>query len=141
MTLQQQAEEIVRVHQTLRKRFGQVPLDLGGLGATAVAVAVADETNEQELGMRTTGKVIAFNTGRGFGFIQTADKSATVFTHISQLIDRKHLVQGQTVEFDIEHDEAHNKPIAVKVVVIAEPEIVVGSYKASQARVVKFEVK
>jgi CspA family cold shock protein len=51
-----------------------------------------------------TGTVKWFNESKGFGFIAPADGSADVFVHFSAIQGDgfKTLVEGQTVEFEVE---------------------------------------
>ncbi|MEA3243843.1 MAG: cold-shock protein [Thiogranum sp.] len=51
-----------------------------------------------------TGTVKWFNESKGFGFIAPSDGSADVFVHFSAIQGDgfKTLVEGQTVEFEVE---------------------------------------
>ena len=52
-----------------------------------------------------TGTVKWFNDSKGFGFIAPSDSSADVFVHFSAIEGSgfKTLVEGQTVEFEVEN--------------------------------------
>ena len=52
-----------------------------------------------------TGTVKWFNDSKGFGFIALSDGSADVFVHFSAIEGSgfKTLVEGQTVEFEVEN--------------------------------------
>ena len=51
-----------------------------------------------------TGTVKWFNESKGFGFIAPSDGSADVFVHFSAIQGDgfKTLIEGQTVEFEVE---------------------------------------
>ncbi len=61
------------------------------------------------------GKVTWFNAENGFGFINTDNKEdGDIFVHYSQIVSSgfKVLKEGESVEFELEHNErgpqAHN---------------------------------
>ena len=67
----------------------------------------------------STGKVKFFNETKGFGFIVEDETNTEYFVHISG-VDGEELIEGQTVEFDLE--EGRKGMNAVNVVVTAEAE-------------------
>lgn len=65
----------------------------------------------------TTGTVKWFNPEKGYGFIKPEEGNADVFVHISA-VERsglKTLNEGDTVEFEIAHDEARGKSSAENI--------------------------
>jgi len=65
----------------------------------------------------TTGKIITWNSDRGFGFIERADGGADVFVHCRDLADRSadHLSFGTRGSFDIAPPDRSGKPRAINV--------------------------
>jgi cold shock CspA family protein len=55
------------------------------------------------------------------GFLAPDNAEHDIFVHVSEIRDRRRLVEGQRVEF--ESGTRQNKPIALHVVVISEPEV------------------
>ncbi len=53
---------------------------------------------------------------RGYGFIETDDIDKDVFVHYTGLKDRRSLVAGEKVRFDIEETEKGPKAINVEVI-------------------------
>lgn len=63
------------------------------------------------------GTVKWFNTTKGYGFIQPQDGGRDVFVHASA-VERsglRSLIEGQTVEFEIERDRRTGKDSAVNL--------------------------
>jgi CspA family cold shock protein len=64
-----------------------------------------------------TGTVKWFNTTKGYGFIQPNDGGKDVFVHASA-VERStlgHLVEGQTVGYELERDQRSGKESAVNL--------------------------
>ena len=63
-----------------------------------------------------TGKVKWFNEGKGFGFI-VADDNTEVFAHYSEIKSDGYrtLVEGQSVEFDVESDVKGYKAVNINI--------------------------
>lgn len=66
-----------------------------------------------------TGIVKKWLDDRGFGFLTPDDGGETIFVHHSGIVaeGRKHLIEGQRVEFTITEDE-QGRPKAVDVVIV-----------------------
>ncbi len=60
-----------------------------------------------------TGTVKLYKQDKGFGFI-TDDKGGDVFFHVSAVVDKQDLEQGDRVEFEVA--EGERGPKAVRVV-------------------------
>jgi len=75
-----------------------------------------------DVGQRLTGKVVWFNSKKGFGFVSRDDGGGDLFCHYSnvQMEGFKELVSGQIVSFEI--GKNNRGPQAVCVEIIAEPE-------------------
>ena len=60
-----------------------------------------------------TGTVKFFNITRGFGFIAPNDGSKDIFVHISavQQSGMENLIEGQTVNFDVEEEARGPKAV------------------------------
>lgn len=69
--------------------------------------------------MAQTGKVLWFDSGRGFGFIAPRRGTSDIFVHYSKICMEgyKKLDQGDIVEFDVE-EGPKGKPQAVNVVFV-----------------------
>eukprot|EP00747_Dinoflagellata_sp_TGD_P166193 gnl/TRDRNA2_/TRDRNA2_188602_c0_seq1.p1 gnl/TRDRNA2_/TRDRNA2_188602_c0~~gnl/TRDRNA2_/TRDRNA2_188602_c0_seq1.p1 ORF type:complete len:410 (+),score=87.24 gnl/TRDRNA2_/TRDRNA2_188602_c0_seq1:44-1273(+) len=79
-----------------------------GLGMPAVGMGAAG-------GGPGTGTVKAWLEDKGMGFITPSDGSADIFVHRSSLLDAESLMPGTPVTFEMQWDEAKNKPIARSV--------------------------
>jgi cold shock CspA family protein len=67
----------------------------------------------------TTGTVINYDSGRGYGFIRLDDiRAADVFVHANHLAGREFLKAGERVSFEIVTDDRRGKPRADKVRVL-----------------------
>jgi len=64
-----------------------------------------------------TGKVVFFDGGRGYGFIEPLDGGTQLFCHHSEICATGYrtLDRGARVEYDIGTSEKNGKPMAVKV--------------------------
>lgn len=63
-----------------------------------------------------SGKVVHFDTNRGFGFLSPAEGGDDVFLHINDVgIDENLLRPGAEVEFDVEDTDRGSKALNVKV--------------------------
>mmetsp|Transcript_125029 Transcript_125029/g.266863 ORF Transcript_125029/g.266863 Transcript_125029/m.266863 type:complete len:146 (-) Transcript_125029:84-521(-) len=63
-----------------------------------------------------SGKMLRWNSDKGFGFIQPNDDGPDLFCHVSALLDGEGSVQeGDTVNFTEEFDDRKGKTRAVKV--------------------------
>ncbi len=68
----------------------------------------------------TTGKVVHFDSSRGFGFLAPEDGGADVFLHVNDMsIDETLLQPGVEVSFDVETTDRGAK--AVNVAFVGEP--------------------
>ncbi|WP_347955831.1 cold-shock protein [Gordonia aichiensis] len=66
--------------------------------------------------MAVNGKVVHFDTNRGFGFLAPAEGGDDVFLHINDVgIDENLLRPGAEVEFDVESTDRGAKALNVKV--------------------------
>ncbi|EGD57064.1 cold-shock protein [Gordonia neofelifaecis] len=66
--------------------------------------------------MAVNGKVVHFDTNRGFGFLAPAEGGDDVFLHINDVgIDESLLRPGAEVEFDVESTDRGAKALNVKV--------------------------
>lgn len=63
------------------------------------------------------GVVKWFNSTKGFGFIQPNDGGKDVFVHASAVerSELQQLVEGQTIEFDLERDARSGKESATNL--------------------------
>ncbi len=64
-----------------------------------------------------TGTVKWFNTTKGYGFIQPSDGGKDVFVHASA-VERSELnalVEGQTINYELERDRRSGKESAVNL--------------------------
>lgn len=61
-----------------------------------------------------TGKVKFFNRKKGYGFIMDDETASEIFVHVSGLIERSELKEGEEVIFDIAEDERGKKAINVQ---------------------------
>lgn len=68
--------------------------------------------------MAYTGTVKWFNTQKGYGFITPKDGTKDIFVHISELekSGMKTLLDGQTVNFEQEHNKG--KTYAVQITIV-----------------------
>ncbi|MGO3326419.1 cold-shock protein [Gordonia sp. (in: high G+C Gram-positive bacteria)] len=66
--------------------------------------------------MAVSGKVVHFDSNRGFGFLAPEDGGDDVFLHINDIsIDENLLRPGAVVEFDVESTDRGSKAMNVKV--------------------------
>ncbi|GAA4677939.1 cold shock domain-containing protein [Gordonia humi] len=66
--------------------------------------------------MAVSGKVVHFDSNRGFGFLAPEDGGDDVFLHINDIsIDENLLRPGAVVEFDVESTDRGSKATNVKV--------------------------
>lgn len=61
------------------------------------------------------GRVIAYNSDRGFGWLRNTEGGPDLFVHISEFPQGYDPIIGQDVKFEILFDERRGKPRAVKV--------------------------
>ncbi|MFT4043356.1 MAG: cold shock domain-containing protein [Gordonia sp. (in: high G+C Gram-positive bacteria)] len=67
--------------------------------------------------MAVSGKVVHYDTNRGFGFLAPESGGADVFLHINDIdIDEQSLKPGAKVSFDIEETDRGAKAINVAVI-------------------------
>ena len=63
-----------------------------------------------------TGKMLRWNTEKGFGFIQPEDGGEDLFCHVSELLDGEGSIrEGDTCNFKVQYDERKGKDRATKV--------------------------
>ena len=66
--------------------------------------------------MAVSGKVVHFDSNRGFGFLAPSDGGDDVFLHVNDVnIDENLLRPGAVVEFDVESTDRGSKALNVKV--------------------------
>ena len=71
---------------------------------------------EREFVVAVTGKVVHFDTNRGFGFLAPAEGGDDVFLHINDVgIDESLLRPGAEVEFEVESTDRGSKALNVQV--------------------------
>lgn len=65
-----------------------------------------------------TGIVQWFNDQKGYGFIKPNEGDKEIFVHYSAILKDgfKSLIEGSTVEFDIDRNEKGLKAVNVKVI-------------------------
>jgi cold shock CspA family protein len=67
-----------------------------------------------------TGKVVHFDTNRGFGFLAPDDGGSDVFLHVNDInIDEELLKPGAQVEFSVEETDRGAKATNVRILVEA----------------------
>ncbi len=72
--------------------------------------------SESEIVVAVSGKVVHFDSNRGFGFLAPVDGGDDVFLHINDIsIDENLLRPGAVVEFDVESTDRGSKATNVKV--------------------------
>jgi len=64
-----------------------------------------------------TGTVKWFNSTKGFGFIEPQGGGKDVFVHVTAVerSDLRSLVEGQTINFEVERDQRSGKDSAVNL--------------------------
>ena len=67
---------------------------------------------------RQIGRISAWKSGRGFGFIAPADGGADVFVHVHNVSGRLDLCTGERVSFEVGMDLRKGKPEATNVILI-----------------------
>lgn len=71
---------------------------------------------EREFVVAVSGKVVHFDTNRGFGFLAPEEGGDDVFLHINDVgIDESLLRPGAEVEFEVEDTDRGSKALNVKV--------------------------
>jgi len=64
-----------------------------------------------------TGVIKWYNSSKGYGFIQPSDGGKDVFVHASAVerSELRQLVEGQTIEYEIERDRRTGKDSAMNL--------------------------
>ncbi|WP_373862472.1 cold-shock protein [Nocardia acidivorans] len=70
------------------------------------------------------GKLVSFDSSRGFGFIRPEDGGPDVFVHVNDIgLDEDELRQGRVFEFDVTEGDRGPKAINLSLVAGAPPPV------------------
>lgn len=79
------------------------------------------------------GKLVSFDSSRGFGFIRPEDGGPDVFVHVNDIgLDEDELRQGRVFEFDV--TEGDRGPKAINLALVASGAPIVAPVRAHKSK-------